>query len=97
MKRILVPAAVQTELIGTSAEPSGSAVIFVLPNGENTIAISPGANGDVPLTHIEFSGEGLTVRKIQCRSSKAVSSHHFPMLTVSPTVMSGWPVWSVAK
>jgi len=48
--RELRRAGVQTELIGSSSEPSGSAVIFVLPSGENTIVISPGANGDVPLS-----------------------------------------------
>ncbi len=41
-------AGVQTELISSSTEPSGTAVIFVLPNGENLIVISAGANADVP-------------------------------------------------
>jgi ribokinase len=33
--------------IGTSCNPSGTAIILVLPNGENAIVISAGANADV--------------------------------------------------
>lgn len=43
-------AGVDTELIGTSSEPSGTAVIFVLPNGDNCIVISTGANADITST-----------------------------------------------
>jgi ribokinase len=35
---------VDTSLVGTSARPTGCASIYVLPNGENSIVISPGAN-----------------------------------------------------
>lgn len=37
-------AGVDTSLIETSASPTGCACIYVLPNGENSIVISPGAN-----------------------------------------------------
>ena len=40
-------AGVNAELVRQADTSSGSAVIFVLPNGENTIVISPGANGEV--------------------------------------------------
>lgn len=41
-------AGVRTDLVQTSGEPSGTAVIFVLPNGNNSIVISAGANADIP-------------------------------------------------
>src|SRR5437764_12248551 len=40
-------AGVDTSGVRTSDHPCGSAAIFVLPNGENAIVISPGANADV--------------------------------------------------
>jgi ribokinase len=43
----LQAAGVDTTLIKQSASPSGAAVIFVLPHGENMIVISAGANADV--------------------------------------------------
>ena len=48
--RELRNAGVDTGLVGTSSAPSGSALICVLPNGENTIVISPGANADIAPT-----------------------------------------------
>ena len=48
--RELETAGVRTELIRVSKEPCGTAVIFVLPNGDNTIVISAGANADIPAT-----------------------------------------------
>jgi ribokinase len=40
-------AGINAELVRQASTPSGSAVILVLPNGDNTIVISPGANGEV--------------------------------------------------
>lgn len=40
-------AGVDTALVGTANASTGSAMIFVLPSGENTIVISPGANAEV--------------------------------------------------
>lgn len=38
---------VDTKWVGTADASSGTAVIFVMPNGENSIVISPGANAEV--------------------------------------------------
>lgn len=40
-------AGVNTNSVGKADTSSGTAVIFVMPNGENSIVISPGANGQV--------------------------------------------------
>ncbi|HWR49531.1 MAG TPA: ribokinase [Bryobacteraceae bacterium] len=37
-------AGVDTEHVGTASRPTGCASIYVLPGGENTIVVSPGAN-----------------------------------------------------
>ena len=47
-------AGVKTEAVGEADGPSGSATIFVLPNGDNSIVISPGANAEVS---VEFAVE----------------------------------------
>jgi ribokinase len=44
LKGTLSAAGVDTSGIGVSDRPTGSAIIAVLPNGENVILISPGAN-----------------------------------------------------
>lgn len=43
----LQSAGVKTELVEQTDSPSGTAIIFVLPHGDNSIVISPGANADV--------------------------------------------------
>ena len=43
----LQTAGVDTRLVRRTDTASGSAVIFVLPNGENSIVISPGANAEM--------------------------------------------------
>jgi ribokinase len=43
----LEAAGVDTGFVRTSARASGTALILVMPTGENVIVISPGANGDV--------------------------------------------------
>jgi ribokinase len=40
-------AGVDTGRIKTSTRPTGCACIYVLPRGENSIVISPGANADL--------------------------------------------------
>jgi len=47
--RELQDSGVNTTLVRGSQAQSGSAMIFVLPNGENAIVISPGANADIPI------------------------------------------------
>lgn len=44
---------VDTSLVEASAKPSGTATIFVLPDGENLIVLSPGANAE---NSVEFAG-----------------------------------------
>ena len=43
----LQAAGVATDLVGESDSPTGTAIILVLPDGENVIVISPGANATV--------------------------------------------------
>lgn len=43
----LTNAGVETKLVGKADTSSGTAIIFVMPNGENSIVISPGANAEV--------------------------------------------------
>ena len=43
----LQAAGVDTDLVGKSDSPTGTAIILVLPDGENVIVISPGANATV--------------------------------------------------
>ncbi len=47
LKRELESAGVDTRLVAQASSPSGTAMIFVLPNGENAIVISAGANAEV--------------------------------------------------
>lgn len=44
LRRSLEEAGVDTDRVGVSARPTGCACIYVLPTGENSIVISPGAN-----------------------------------------------------
>jgi ribokinase len=52
-------AGVNTELVQNSAASTGSATIFVLPNGENAIVISAGANADISVAFARDAVEGL--------------------------------------
>jgi ribokinase len=55
-------AGVDTRNVGVSGESTGAASILVLPNGENTIVISPGANAtltpEVALPRLDLLGPG---------------------------------------
>lgn len=46
----LTNAGVETKLVGKADTSSGTAIVFVMPNGENSIVISPGANSEVTAT-----------------------------------------------
>jgi ribokinase len=50
---------VSTELVQRSDSPSGTAIIFVLPHGDNLIVISPGANADVSTDFALKAVEGM--------------------------------------
>lgn len=56
----LQAAGVNTELVGVSDRSTGAAVILVLPDGENLIVISPGANAS---TTPELATEKLNILK----------------------------------
>jgi ribokinase len=54
LRQSLSAAGVATDLVGTSERPSGCASIYVLPDGENCIVVSPGANASLdPRTALE--------------------------------------------
>ena len=53
-------AGVNTESVGVSDRPTGAAVIFVLPDGENLIVIAPGANATATP---ELAAERLSILK----------------------------------
>jgi ribokinase len=54
LRQSLSAAGVDTALVGTSDRPSGCASIYVMPDGENCIVISPGANASLdPKTALE--------------------------------------------
>jgi ribokinase len=55
----LQSAAINTSLVEKAELPSGSAVILVLPHGDNVIVISPGANADVSPDFALSAVEGL--------------------------------------
>jgi ribokinase len=57
-------AGVQTGRVGVSERPSGCASIYVLPSGENSIVISPGANGSLDPATALSRLEDLTPRDI---------------------------------
>ena len=59
LRQELQDAGVNTEMVRTADISSGSAGIFVLPNGENAIVISPGANGKVSVEFARKASESL--------------------------------------
>ena len=60
----LQSAGVDTELVGKSNRPTGTAVILVLPDGENVIVISAGANAAVTARLAESRLAGLKPRSL---------------------------------
>lgn len=59
----LQSADVSTRLVGTADTATGAAVIFVLPDGENLIVISPGANATMT--------PGLVRERLDCIGSRS--------------------------
>jgi ribokinase len=57
--RELQDAGVDTSMVQTAESASGSAIILVLPNGENRIVISPGANAAVSGAIVQRTVESL--------------------------------------
>jgi len=54
-------AGVHTELVATTARPTGIAYITVTPDGENSILVSPGANHALEPEHVEKALSGAKV------------------------------------
>jgi len=78
----LVSAGVDTGRIRTSVRPTGCACIYVLPGGENSIVISPGANADLDpetaLSQLHDIGEGdflLTQLETPLETVEAAFAH----------------------
>ena len=57
LREQLGAAGVDTSLLGESARPSGTAIIFLTPDGENSIVVSPGANSDFGIAQAALSAE----------------------------------------
>lgn len=75
-------AGVDVSRVGTSERPTGCACIYVLPDGENSIVISPGANATVDpavaLSRLEDLAEGdllLAQLEIPIETVKAAFKH----------------------
>jgi ribokinase len=69
-------AGVDTSRVGTSHKPTGCACIYVMPNGENSIVISPGANGAV------LPENTLPKLDLLCDDCYLLSQLEIPMVTV---------------
>ncbi|MBN9612471.1 MAG: ribokinase [Actinobacteria bacterium] len=57
LREQLTAAGVDTSLLGETERPSGTAIIFLTPDGENSIVVSPGANSDFDIAQAERSSE----------------------------------------
>lgn len=55
---------VSADRIGVSSEPTGTAHVFVGPNGDNRIIVQPGANGAIDSTYIQEQYE--TILSAEC-------------------------------
>ena len=60
----LMDAGVGVTRIGTASEPTGTAYVFVGPDGDNWITVRPGANGAVDSAYIQ--GQYDTIRSAEC-------------------------------
>ncbi|MCP2168935.1 ribokinase [Goodfellowiella coeruleoviolacea] len=59
LRTSLESAGVRTDLLRTSARPTGIAYITVTPDGENSIVVAPGANSDVSPADVDASSAAL--------------------------------------
>ena len=62
LTKSLRDAGVSTEHLRTAASPTGCASIYVTPEGQNSIVISPGANAMVTVGDVDRALAGLTSR-----------------------------------
>jgi ribokinase len=59
LRSSLRAAGVDDALLRTGSAPTGTAVVLVTPDGDNSIVVSPGANGQVSSQDVEAAGELL--------------------------------------
>lgn len=76
LREQLAAAGVDTSLLGESRRPTGTAIIFLTPDGENSIVVSPGANSDFDVAQAERSAEARS------RARVVVLSLEIPLPTV---------------
>jgi ribokinase len=57
-------AGVDDALLRTAPSPTGTAVVLVTPDGDNSIVVSPGANGRLDETDLEVSRDVLSRAKV---------------------------------
>jgi ribokinase len=65
LRESLDQAGVDTAAIRTSNRPTGVAYIFVTPDGENSILVSPGANGALTADDIEIADGKVLVASLE--------------------------------
>jgi ribokinase len=65
LRESLDQAGVDTAAIHTSNRPTGVAYIFVTPDGENSILVSPGANGALTADDIEIADGKVLVASLE--------------------------------
>lgn len=79
----LVDAGVDIETLQRTERPSGTAVIFITPDGENSIVVSPGANADVSVEQVRSVDQCLATAKV------VVISLEIPLETAIEAARSG--------
>lgn len=65
LRESLAQAGVDTSAIHTSSRPTGVAYIFVTPDGENSILVSPGANGALTSDDVQFADGRVLVASLE--------------------------------
>jgi ribokinase len=84
-------AGVDTALIRRSERPTGVAYIFVTPDGENSILVSPGANSALAIDDVNLTGARVLVASLEVplatvehAVAQAVERGIRPVVNVSP-------------
>lgn len=78
---------VDLSLVSRSARPTGTAFITVAGDGENEIVVSPGANAELTISGIDFSGFDVVIAQMEIAAAvigdAAARSRRF-ILNVAP-------------
>ncbi|MET0132001.1 MAG: ribokinase, partial [Kibdelosporangium sp.] len=82
---------VDTELVRQVSRPTGVAYIFVTPDGENSILVSPGANSalapedvDLGAAKVLVASLEIPVATVEHAVAMAVARHVRPVVNISP-------------